>query len=136
MPSSHDVVIDGGPVSPSSEGYEYVARRILGTVALAEARGIEGPLARTAVDRLADALDLCAIKRSREGALVAGAARMIVRVADDGQISAAQLKIDPGLEHGAAEAAVLCLLAPAKMLVFPATDAGARAFAVEAIWGK
>ena len=135
VPSSRDVVVDGGPTSRSPDGYEYVARRPNGVVALAEARGIEPALARAAVDRLADALNLCATRRRNEGMLVAGAARVIARITDDGQIAAAQLKIDPGLGARAAEAAVLCLLAPAKTLVFPTLDAGARGFAIEAIWG-
>jgi len=136
VPSSRDVVVDGGSTSRSPDDYEYVARRPNGVVALAEARGIEPGLARAAVERLADALNLCATKRRNEGTLVAGAARIIARVTDDGRIAAAQLKIDPGLGPGAAEAAVLSLLAPAKMLAFPTLDAGARGFAIEAIWGQ
>lgn len=135
VPSSSDVVVDAGG-APQSPDYEYVARRPLGTVALAEARGIDATLARTAVDRLADALNRCATKRSQEGALVDGAARLIVRVASGGQVAATQLKIDPGLARGAAEAAVFCLLAPAKMLVFPAAEGDSRGLAIEAIWGQ
>lgn len=136
VPSSRDVVVDGGPLPRSSEGYEYVARTAIGVVALAEARGVEPAVARAAVDRLADALSLCTAKRREEGTLVAGAARLVARIADDGRIAATQLKIDPGLGPGAAEEGVLCLLAPAKMLVFPALDAGVRGFAIEAIWGQ
>jgi hypothetical protein len=136
VPSSSDVVVDGGGASQSREGYEYIARRPLGAVALAEARGIDAALARTAVDRLADALNRCATTRIQDGALVDGAARVILRVGSDGQVAATQLKVDPGLAPGAAEAAVLCLLAPAKMLVFPAAEGDARGLAIEAIWGQ
>jgi hypothetical protein len=136
VPSSSDIVVDGGAAAQSPD-YEYIARRPLGAVALAEARGIDAALARTAVDRLADALNRCVTKRSQEGALVDGAARLVVRVASDGQVAATtQLKIDPGLAHGAAEAAVLCLLAPAKMLTFPPADGDSRGLAIEAIWGQ
>src|SRR5579863_2133601 len=59
VPETHDV--QGAAVDPSAarrtaEGYEHVARRALGIVGLAEARGIAAPVAAQAVDRVADAL--------------------------------------------------------------------------------
>jgi hypothetical protein len=136
VPVSRDLIVDGGAPPQSPESYEYVARRPLGAVALAEARGIESAAARRAIDHLADALDRCAAERGSRGGLIGGAARVIVRIASDGEIAGAQLKMDPGLASGATETAVLCLLAPVKMLGFPAIDSGTRGFAIEAIWGS
>jgi hypothetical protein len=135
VPESRDRIVDGAaPGSP--ESYDYVARRPLGAVALAEARGIDEATARSAIDHLADALDGCVTERRRRGGLVAGAARVIVQIASDGEVAAAQLKMDPGLAPGATETAVLCLVAPVKMLTFHAVDAGGRGIAIEAVWGS
>lgn len=136
VPPSRDLIVDGGASPRSSETYEYVARRPLGAVALAEARGIESAAARRAIDGLADALDRCAAERGGRGRLVSGAARVIVQVASDGEIAAARLTMDPGLASGATETAVLCLLAPLKTMAFPAIDSGARGLAIEAVWGS
>jgi hypothetical protein len=57
-----------------------------------------------------------------------------VQIDDSGNIAGSSVKIDPG--PGVAENAALCFVAPVKMLTFPPTDAGARGFAVEAIWGR
>ena len=135
VPPSHDVQVraaDG--TAPSSQGYEYVARRPLGVVALAEARGLDPQVAHAAVDRLADALDTCATDQGRKGALVDGAARVAVQLDDSGNIAGTTVRFDPG--PGVAENAVLCFVAPVKRLTFPPTDAGARGFAVEALWGR
>ncbi len=131
VPESRDVRVAEGA---GEQSYEYVARRALAVVALAEARGIEAPIARAAVDRLADALDTCATEEGRKGTLAAGAARMVAQVSPDGTVAQTSLRVDPG--PGVLQDAVLCLVAPAKMLGFPPADAGARGFAVEAIWGK
>jgi hypothetical protein len=129
---SRDVrVADAGP--GGVQGYEYVARRALGVVALAEARGIDPPVARAAVDRLADALDTCATDEGRKGTLTDGAARVIAQIAPDGSVAQTTLRVDPG--SGIMQKAIVCLVAPVKMLGFSAIDGGARAIAIEAIWG-
>jgi len=59
---------------------------------------------------------------------------LVADVVDSGNIAGSSVKSDPG--PGVAENAALCFVAPVKMLTFPPTDAGARGFAVEAIWGR
>jgi hypothetical protein len=127
-------VTDPGAGDPSAQGYEYVARRPLAVVALAEARGLDPRAARLAIDRLADALDTCATEEGRKGSLVSGAARLVAQIADDGSVAQTSLRVDPGT--GVLQNAVLCLVAPAKMLAFGPSDAGARGMAIEALWGK
>jgi hypothetical protein len=134
VPESHDVVGDAGVPAPSAEGYEYVARRPLAVVALAEGRGLEGVTARAAVDRLADRLDACVTDEGRKGGAVDGAARVIAQIAEDGTVAATSARIDPGA--GSASIAALCLVAPLKAMTFPSGGAGARGLAVEAIWGR
>jgi hypothetical protein len=136
VPESRDVRV-GGTDTQQSQGYEYVARRPLGVVALAEARGIDTAIAHAAIDRLADALDACATEEGRKGTLADGAARVIAQVDASGAIAAARVtQIDPG--DAVARNAVVCLLAPVKLLAFPpaAGDAGARGLAIEALWGR
>jgi hypothetical protein len=134
VPQWRDVVVDAGGAARSPEGYEYVVRRPLAVVALAEARGIDPAIARAAIDRLADALDACATDEGRRGTLADGAARLVMQIDGDGNVAAANLRVDPG--SGVAQNAVVCLVAPAKRLGFPPADAGARGMAVEALWGR
>jgi hypothetical protein len=135
VPPSHDVRVTGDDGSgPSAQGYEYVAKRPLAVVALAEARGLDATTAHAVVDRLADALDTCVTDQGRKGRLVDGAARVAVQIDDSGSIAGSSVKFDPG--PGVAENAALCFVAPVKMLTFPPADAGARGLAVEAIWGR
>jgi hypothetical protein len=133
VPESHDVVVDGGAAAADPQGYEYVAKRAVAVVALAEARAIPAETARAAVDRLADALDACVTERGHHGPLVQGAARVVVQVGGGGAVEATTLRVDPG--PGVAESALICLVAPLKLLMFPAADGGARGFAIEALWG-
>jgi hypothetical protein len=133
VPQSHDVQVTGAQGGASGQGYEYVAKRPLGVVALAEARGLDAAEARAAIDRLADALDTCATEEGRKGSLVDGAARVVVQINDQGAVGATSVKVDP--KPGAAQNAVVCLVAPLRMLSFGPSDAGARGFAVEALWG-
>jgi hypothetical protein len=135
VPESRDVLfIDASAAAENAQGYEYVARRPLALVALAEARGLAPALARQAIDHLADALDSCATEQGRKGTPVAGAARFVAPIEPNGSIGAPTVRIDPG--PGVAESAVVCLIAPARLLMFPPVDAGARGIAIEALWGR
>jgi len=135
VPESRDVRVVGESATPeSAQGYEYVARRPLALVALAEARGISPALAREAIDRLADALDACATDQGRKGSPVNGAARMVAPIEASGNVGTPSVRVDPSA--GVAESAVMCLVAPARLLAFPPADAGARGIAVEALWGR
>ena len=139
VPESRDVVVSGAPAAGaagggSGEGYEYVARRPLAVVALAEARGLDAAVSRAAIERLADRLDACATDQGRRGSLVAGAARVVAEIDGDGSVSGVTVRVDPG--PGIAANAVLCFVAPAKQLTFPPADAGTRGIAIEAIWGR
>ena len=135
IPQSRDVrVLDAGLSSPpSSQGYEYVAKRPLAMVALAEARGISPEVAREAIDRIADALDACATDQQRQGAAAEGAARVVAAVEPDGSVGPPTVRVDPG--EGVARSAIVCFVAPVRLLRFPPVDAGARGIAVEALWG-
>lgn len=126
-------VVGSAPAATSSGGYDYVARRPLGVVALAEARGIDPAIARAAVDRLADAVAQCVADAQAGGGAAGGAARVVAQVDAHGAVSNATIRVDP--KAGAAATGVLCLLAPARLLVFPPSSRDDRGFAVEAIWG-
>jgi len=117
------------------EGYVYVARRSLGAVALADARGISDEVAAKAVDRVADQMQACASDLARQGRLVDGALRVVAPVGADGAIGALNLKLAPG--NGVAANGLLCIVAPLKLVTFPPADgdAGARGLAIEATWG-
>jgi len=134
VPASRDVVADTPAPAQGAQGYEYVARRPLAVVALAEARGIETVTARAAVDRLADRLDACITDEARKGGPVEGAARVVARVDASGAVAATQVRIDPGASS--ASNAVVCLVAPMKLLSFPPATADDRGIAIEAIWGR
>jgi hypothetical protein len=135
VPVSKDVVAaDAGAAARSAEGYDYVARRPLAVVALAEARGLDPAIARAAVDRLADSIDACATDEGRRGSLVEGAGRIVAQIDADGHVAATTVRVDPG--EGVAKSAVVCLVAPTKILVFPPADAGSRGIAMEALWGR
>ncbi len=137
VPESHDVVRHGSGPARGPEGYDYVARRPLAVVALAEARGIEAVTARAAVDRLADRLDACVTEEARSGGPIEGAARVVARIADNGDVAATNVRIDPGAGAGAAQSAVVCLVSPLKLLTFPPAEGAAeRGIAIEALWGQ
>jgi hypothetical protein len=131
--ASHDVRVAGGAAG-DPQGYEYVARRPLAVVAMAEARGLDAAVARAATERLADQLDACVTEEGRRGTLVEGAARVVAQIDENGNVSGTNIRVDPAA--GAAKSAVVCLVAPMKFLAFPAGDGGARGIAIEAIWGK
>jgi hypothetical protein len=132
VPTSRDVV-GGAATAQSPEGYDYVARRPLAVVALAEGRGLDAVIARAAVDRLADRLDACVTEQSQKGGPVEGAARVVAQISATGAVAATQVRIDPG--GNGASSAVLCLVAPLKLLTFPAADHDGRGIAIEALWG-
>ena len=134
VPETHDVheVTPAGPADQNAS-YAYVARRPLGIVGLAEARGIASDLAARAVDHLADALDVCATDLGKQGKLVDGAARVVAMFGADGAVSGLNVKLAPG---AAVEAnALLCLITPLKLTMFDVGDGGSRGFAIEAAWG-
>jgi hypothetical protein len=138
VPESRDVrVTDPAAIDDAykkaSDGYVYVARRSLGIVALAEARGMDDAVATRVIDRLADQLDACAATLAKQGKLVSGALRVVAPVTADGAIGAINLKLAPG--NDVAANALLCLVAPLKLIAFPPADAGARGLAIEATWG-
>ncbi len=133
VPESHDVRANAESAK-NTQGYEYVARRPLALVALAEARGIAPAIAHEAVDHLADALDACATEQGRKGSPVNGAARLVAPVDPDGNVGTPNVRVDTAV--GVAESAVVCLVAPARLLVFPTVDAGVRGIAIEALWGR
>jgi hypothetical protein len=126
-------VVQAGPATRTTDGYEYVAKRPLAIVALAEARGIPLDIARVAVDQIADALDVCTTEQGSGGTVPRGAARVIAQVGPSGVVEATSVRVDPGA--GVSAAALLCFVAPVRRLGFPAADAGARGLAIEALWG-
>jgi hypothetical protein len=134
IPASRDVVADTPAPAQGAQGYEYVARRPLAVVALAEARGIETVTARAAVDRLADRLDACVTDETHKSGPVEGAARVIAQIDATGAVAATRVRIDPGASG--ASSAVVCLVAPMKLLTFPPAAGDGRGIAIEAIWGR
>lgn len=129
---SHDVVSPRGSVDPP-QGYEYVVKKPHGTLALAEARGLDPEVARRACDRLADQMDACLAGLDNKGALHAGAARVVAAVDGAGRVGPPLVRVSAGGDAKAA--ALLCLVAPIRGIAFPvAGDAGARGLAVEAAW--
>jgi hypothetical protein len=134
IPASRDVVADTPGPAQGAQGYEYVARRPLAVVALAEARGIESVTARAAVDHLADRLDACVTDEAHTSGPVDGAARVIAQIDATGTVAATRVRIDPG--GSGASSAVLCLVAPMKLLTFPPASGDGRGIAIEAIWGR
>jgi len=134
VPASKDVVGDAPTAGDAgAEGYAYVARRPLAVVALADARGIDPQVARAAVDGLADVVQSCVSDEGRKGAVVDGAARVILQIDAKGAVANAGIRVDP--KPGTGTIAVVCLLSPARLLTFPPADQGDRGIAIEALWG-
>ncbi len=133
IPETRDVQ-QLAPAADAGEDYVHVARRPLGVIGLAEARGLSNDVAARAVDHLADALDSCATELGRQGKLVDGAARIVAMVGSDGAVSGLNVKLAPGA--AVAANALLCLVTPLKLTTFDVADAGStRGFAIEASWG-
>jgi hypothetical protein len=116
-------------------GYEYVTERPLAIIALAEARNIPKDVARAAVDKLADRLDICVTEHGNGGVAPGGAVRVVAIIAKDGSVRIGPVRFDA--DDGGASTAAVCLIAPMTELVFPATADGAqRGLAIEAMWGS
>ncbi|MGH7435473.1 MAG: hypothetical protein ACRENE_07345, partial [Polyangiaceae bacterium] len=121
-----------------SAGYDYVARRHDVVVALAEARGVDPAIAKAAVDRIADSMDECVSDPARRGAAPDGAARVVAQIDPTGAVANAAIRVDAKTAaSGATATAVLCFLAPTRLLQFPLASAngGERGIALEALWG-
>jgi hypothetical protein len=134
IPETHEVH-DVAPAPRDTTGYDYIARRPLGVIGLAEARGIDPAEAARVLDRLADALEACAEDLAKSGKLVDGAGRIAAEISPAGTPVGLALKVAPG---GAVMAnALLCFITPFKLAAFPPVDATAppRGLAVEATWG-
>ncbi len=136
VPESHDVRtaadVPSAKQPSSGDAYEYVARRPLGTVALAEARGLSRELSSATIDRLADTLQSCAADLQMRGKLVSGAVRVVAQIGPDGLVTGVNVKVAPG----ATANALICVIAPVKLLTFPPSDgdAGVRGMAIEVAW--
>lgn len=125
----------GTDVPKPVDSYEYVARRKLGTVALAEGRGLPKEVAGHAVEALADRLQACAADLEKSGKLVRGATRVVAVIEPDGSVNGLNVKVSQG--KAAAANAILCVISPLRALTFPAVDGdagGARGIAIEAAW--
>ncbi len=120
------------PANTSREGYVYVARRPHVTVGLAEAREMDATEANRVIDSLAESFETCAAKLDAEKKLGPGAGRLVVLVDEKGHVTATDAKLAPGSE--VAEAALLCLVAPARALAYPPGKGSRRGMAVEAMW--
>jgi hypothetical protein len=132
VPETHDVVKSETQAQGS---YAHVAKRPMGFVALSGEQGLGSAVANGAVERLADSLDGCATDLAQKGKLVDGAVRLRVAVAPDGAPVVSHVDVAPG--NAVAANAILCVLAPLKLLGFPPAEAGAapRTIAIDATWG-
>ena len=139
IPETHDVRgVADDPARPEARdkgGYEYVAKRALSVVGLAEARGMDREGTVRIVETLADSLEACAENLSGAGKLVDGAARIAAGISPGGTPIGLALKVSPGAAVTAN--ALLCFITPFKLTSFPAVgpDAPPRGLAVEAAWG-
>lgn len=133
--ASHDVQQDTHAVAGATAGYEYIAKRPLGVVAVAESRGLSPEVVRGVADRLANSLDVCATRLASEGRLVPAAARVAAHIDRDGAPMELALTLTPG--PGPTANALLCFVSPFKLVRFPAAadDASMRGIALEASWG-
>ena len=142
--SSRDVVPDTPARTVASAGaaekhkpaqpdaYVHVARRPHVSIGLAEARGITEAAGAEMAEALASRFEACAARLAREGTLTPGAARLVAVAGPRGEAEGFNLTLAPG--EGVDRVATLCLVAPAKMMVFPAADAKQRGIAVELTW--
>jgi hypothetical protein len=133
VPEMHDVRV--GTDSPGA--YVHVARRPLGFVALARETGLGPELGASVSEHLADSLDACATSLAAKGKLVEGTVRVDVSVSGDGSVVVSHVTIAPG--DGVAANALLCVIAPLKLMALPGASAkgadAARTFTLDASWG-
>jgi hypothetical protein len=123
-----------GERAEDSAAYVYVARRPRAIVGLARVWSVPLSVAQDAVDRLADGLDSCVRAEEQRGTPTAhGAARVVAHLDARGSVGETSVRI--GSEPGAATVAILCLVAPMRVMAFPPGDANDRGLAVEALWG-
>ena len=135
IPESHDVQ-DTHAARPGAEGgYEHVAKRPMGMVAIAESRGLDKQASALVIDRMADSLDACATRLATAGKLAPGAARIAARIERDGAPSGLALTLTPG--PGPTANALLCVVSPFKLVRFASADVdpATRGIAIEAVWG-
>lgn len=130
VPDTHEVRADAG--APSPEGYVHVVKKPHVTMALAEARGIGDEAGAAITEALAARFEECAAKLQAEGQLVEGAARLVAVAGPTGRAEGFNLKLAPG--GPVAQNALLCLMPPAKLVVFPDSDGGQRGVAIECTW--
>jgi hypothetical protein len=136
VPETHDVHgVMGVDAGATAGGYEYIAKRPLGVVAVAESRGLPRDVVVRVVDGLASSLDLCATHLAAEGRLVPAAARVAAHISRDGSPESLALTLTPG--PGPTANALLCFVSPFKLVRFPAADVDPqlRGIALEASWG-
>jgi len=131
----HDVHATGERGDKALAGYEYVAKRPLGVVAVAESRGLSRDVVRGVANRLANSLDVCATRLAADGRLVPAAARVAAHIDRDGSLVNLALTLTPGA--GPTANALLCFVSPFKLVRFPAADVDpeGRGIALEASWG-
>ncbi len=133
VPESHDVT--GATPAATVAGYEYVAKRPLGVVGVAESRGLAPVLVKSVADRMANTLDACATRLANEGRLVPAAARVAAHIDRDGIPVGISITVTPG--PGPTANALLCFVSPFRLVRFPAADVDPadRGLALEATWG-
>lgn len=136
---------DAGATSESDDAgagagdYEWVVKRPHVTVALAEARGIDKERAKRGVEGLADAFEGCLRRRAAERKRDDGAARLVVAIDDQGNVSGVNLRVDG---EASGPVALLCFVANAKAQNYgrpvrseAGVDEGrAPGLALEALW--
>jgi hypothetical protein len=123
-----------GDAGAKQDAYAFVARRPMGFVALSREEGLGAEIAAGAVGHLADSLDACAMGLARSGKLVDGAVRVSASIAPDGSVVVTHVTVAPG--DAVAANALLCVIAPLKMITFAPGDAKtARGIAIDASWG-
>ncbi len=133
VPETHDVRA-GESGSDKQDSYAFIARRPMGFVALSNEHGLGPEIASGAVGHLADSLDACATGLARNGRLVDGAVRVSATIGPEGSVSVSHVTVAPG--DAVAANALLCVIAPLKMITFTPVDAKAqRGIAIDASWG-
>jgi hypothetical protein len=136
VPETHDVRAGDATGQPAAkrDAYAFVARRPMGFVALASEHGLGAEIAAGAAGHLADSMDACAMGLARNGRLVDGAIQVSASIAPDGAVVVTHVTVAPG--DAVAANALLCVMAPLKMITFPPGDASAqRGIAIDASWG-